>query len=228
MIIPDIHTNFVDAEANISKENPDNIVFLGDYFDKFIETYEDTQNTAYWLQESLKKENRIHLLGNHEMNYMTLNKTLKCGGYTTDKYNIVKQFDIQWDKMPLYCWVGDWLCSHAGLSWNFIKNENMERKALLDILEIANEDLKTIHDHTECNMFLQAGKSRGGELEYGGILWGDYSEFVDMPNEKQIFGHTPSTKVRHVKTELSEHICLDTHGKHYAIYENNKMTVKAV
>jgi len=164
------------------------------------------------------------------MNYITENKALKCGGYTRDKYNIIKQYDIDWNKMPLYCWVGDWLCTHAGLSHNFVKEENMERLALNDILDNATDCLKTIHDPTEANSFLQAGKSRGGELEYGGILWGDYSEFVDMANVKQIFGHTPNTKVRHVKTDLSEHYCIDTQGRHYAVYNSktDRMMVKVV
>lgn len=164
------------------------------------------------------------------MNYITENKTLKCGGYTKDKYNIIKQHEIEWEKMPLYCWVGDWLCTHAGLSWNFIKSENMEKLALEDILNNATAELKTLHDPTECNTFLQAGESRGGELEYGGILWGDYSEFVDIPNVKQIFGHTPNRNVRRLKTELSEHICLDTSGFNYAVYndKNEKMLVRSV
>ncbi len=224
LVIPDIHTNFVWAESIIMKHNPDNIIFLGDYFDKFYETLEDTHNTAYWLQESLKKKNRIHLIGNHDLNYMTENLSLKCGGYTKDKYNIVKQYDIEWGKMQLYCWCKKWLCTHAGLSMNFLKSNNLENKPLEDILQMATDSLKTIDDCGDDNIFLQAGEMRGSiENEYGGIVWCDYNEFADLPNLKQIFGHTPAKEVR----RKQNHICMDTQGKNYALYDvgSNQMWV---
>lgn len=161
---------------------------------------------------------------------MTLNESLKCGGYTKEKLSIVNQYQIDWKKMPLYCWVGDWLCTHAGLSQNFLKSNNLERLALNDILDLATDSLKTIDDCGDDNIFLQAGETRGGDFEYGGIVWCDYSEFVDLHNVKQIFGHTPNPKVRRVKNGITEHICLDTSGKNYAIYNDktDTMTVMRV
>ena len=43
LIIPDIHTRFDVAESFIDKERPDNVVFLGDYFDTFDDTLEITE-----------------------------------------------------------------------------------------------------------------------------------------------------------------------------------------
>ena len=64
---------------------------------------------------------------------------------------------------------------------------------------------------------------RGGIDQYSGILWCDYEEFKDIPDVKQIFGHT--------KGELRQtenHICLDTTLRNYAIYDHDKkeLTVK--
>ncbi|MFB5647777.1 MAG: hypothetical protein ACE5RO_06540, partial [Candidatus Nitrosomaritimum yanchengensis] len=77
--------------------------------------------------------------------------------------------------------------------------------------------------------FINAGKSRGGFNKTGGIIWCDYSEFVDIPNTKQIFGHTIDNKVRRVKNKkiCSEHICLDTVMRNYAVYQDGKMTIKS-
>ena len=59
IIIPDIHNDYFTAEKIIKKENPNKIIFLGDYFD---DTVKDLENTAKWLVKSLKQENRIHLI----------------------------------------------------------------------------------------------------------------------------------------------------------------------
>jgi len=157
--------------------------------------------------------------------------TLKCGGFTKDKYNIIKEYDIDWKKMPIYCWVGDWICTHAGISMNFLKSNNIHKLDMNEILQRANDSLLTIDNIGESNIFLQAGEMRGNlENEYGGILWCDYCEFEDVPNTKQIFGHTVSSTVRRLKSELAEHICIDTGGKHYAIYNSDtkSMTVMKI
>ena len=84
IIVPDIHNDYHTAKKIIKKENPDKIIFLGDYFDDFDDTIQDAENTAKWLKKSLKQENRIHLIGNHDLNYMTDNTNLKCAGYRID------------------------------------------------------------------------------------------------------------------------------------------------
>ena len=74
--------------------------------------------------------------------------------------------------------------------------------------------------------FLHVGFSRGGSNVIGGPLWCDYDEFVDVSGICQIFGHIPNHLVRHRKTKNSEHYCIDTKLRHYAIYQNGMMHVK--
>ncbi|MDH3313141.1 MAG: hypothetical protein OEM28_08345 [Nitrosopumilus sp.] len=45
LIIPDIHTKFGIAETIIVKESPDNVVFLGDYFDSLDDSRNCTSNS---------------------------------------------------------------------------------------------------------------------------------------------------------------------------------------
>jgi hypothetical protein len=90
-------------------------------------------------------------------------------------------------------------------------------------------DLENIDDENFEFKFMNAGKSRGGFSETGGIIWCDYNEFVDIPKTKQIFGHTRDNKVRRVKNKKidSEYICLDIVMRNYAVYQDGKMIIKS-
>ena len=124
IIIPDIHNDYLTAEKIIKKENPDRIVFLGDYFDDFHDIIQDAKNTAKWLKKSLQQENRIHLIGNHDLSYMADNPNLKCTGYRIEKHREIKKYHIDWNKLKIHCWIDDkWLCTHAGFSNDFFKQQ---------------------------------------------------------------------------------------------------------
>ncbi len=211
VIIPDIHTNFVDAEIIIEKEKPDKVVFLGDYFDDFDDTLEITEQTALWLKDSLEKPGRVHLLGNHDLSY--INTSYRCSGFSEGKLYAIKKSGVDLTKLKHFAWVDHWLCTHAGLSDTFYKMQG-EHVAIENLLDVYPKDYTSkLYD---CSYF------RGGSDPASGILWCDYSEFVDIPYLKQIFGHTKANHVR----QTENHICLDTGLHHYAVYKNNKMKVK--
>ena len=220
LIIPDIHNNYLDAELIISSECPDKTIFLGDYFDSFGDTLEQADQTAYWLSESIQKTDRIHLIGNHDLGYITDLSHLKCSGYTDQKKHVIDMRRIKWDKLKLYYFLDDWLCTHAGISKQFF--EHYGRTSLRDFMAQSSEDLSHINDTKYDHRFLQCGWSRGGQHEHGGILWCDYGEFEDIAGQKQIFGHTCRENVR----QTANHICLDTALTHYAVYQNKKMIIK--
>ena len=228
LIIPDIHTKFDIAEIFIDKEKPDNVVFLGDYFDTFDDTLEITEQTSLWLKDSLKKKNRIHLLGNHDLSYK--DTRFACSGFSEEKLIVLKKVRMDLTKLQHYCWVGDedgdgWLCTHAGLSkefYEFYKNkDNYDDESVNDFLARYCSDPKLQLRLYDC------GPSRGGQDDYGGIVWCDYFDFVDIPNTKQIFGHTRRAGLIHTEN----HICLDSGLQNYAVYEdddgNGKITIKS-
>lgn len=217
LIIPDIHTGYARAEAIIDFEEHDNIVFLGDYFDAFYDTLEDTRQVAEWLKNSLEQKNRLHLLGNHDLAYLDQNHL--CSGFTDKKLIVIKDTEVDLTKLIHYCWVGDWLCTHAGLSNNFFNAYNNYGKKVITFLH--EIDKKRLYD---------VSVERGGKNAFGGILWCDYAEFYDIDNLKQIFGHTKGDSVRHKHNlvEDSEHYCIDTGIKHYGIYysDTKEMIIK--
>ena len=145
LILADIHNEWNKAEKIIAHESPDKIVFLGDYFDDFGDDNAIAAKTAEWLLASLKQKNRIHIMGNHDTNYAFPHRSYKCSGYHISKdyaiNDVLKESD--WRKLPLYTWVGSWLCSHAGVHPHFyIKYSNGE--PFKDWLETTcNEALRT-------------------------------------------------------------------------------------
>lgn len=214
LIIPDIHTKFIDAESIIDYEKPDNIVFLGDYFDSLDDSPIIAEQVAQWLKQSLTKPNRIHLIGNHDITYMT-NGHQKCSGWNGAKQMFINHVGVNWNILQYYCWVGDWLCTHAGLSNEFYKAYSQNLK-VNEFLQKYSTDKKLRERLWDVSPF------RGGMNAFGGILWCDYEEFVDIPDLKQIFGHTHG-ELR----QTEKHICLDTFLEYYAVY-NGEMKVKKI
>jgi len=220
----------------IEKEKPGQVIFLGDYFDDYYDSYQEADNTATWLSKSIEQKKRIHLIGNHDLSYMTDNPKLKCSGYTRQKHDTIKRHEIDWKKLQLYYWLTDdslcdeWLCTHAGFSYTFY-SQMTKVKTPSNVLEFSDHDLENIDDLNYEHRFFQAGKARQGSANVGGILWCDYyEEFKPIPDLKQIFGHTPLPSPSHLKNNEinSEHICLDTALRHYAIYQNGEMQIKPV
>ena len=56
---------------------------------------------------------------------------------------------------------------------------------------------------------------------HAGIVWCDYTEFEDIPNVKQIFGHTRGN-IR----QTDNHICIDTELDYYAVYDSDLKIIK--
>lgn len=234
MIIPDIHNNWVDAEINISDECPDQIVFLGDYFDSYdMDTIEPTLATAYWLRDSVNKKNRIHLIGNHDLSYLTYG-ALQCAGYSIFKDRAIKSYmtkDI-WRKMKWYTWIDEtWLCTHAGLSKDFYLTYNDRMSQPLPVKTFLEKESERAWDtiDKDCkddHIFWHCSPSRGGIDPYSGILWCDFNEFKPLQPIKQIFGHTAGDFVR----QQGANYCIDTMGKNWAIYDDKDrtMTIKGV
>ena len=229
LILADIHNRWDKAEKIINHEAPDKIVFLGDYFDDFGDDFRIAKGTAEWLSTSLNAKNRIHLMGNHDTNYAFKHRSYKCSGYSQIKDFAINDVlnDSDWRRLPLYTWVGSWLCSHAGVHPHFyIKYSNSE--PFKDWLETTcNEALKAAFRNEPSLPILSAGQSRGGIEVYGGINWCDANEFAPIDGINQIFGHTPQRKPRWINkgsplTKLySQNLCLDiTHCNYYAIHDD--------
>jgi len=255
LIIPDIHHKWETAEKIIKAVNPDQTIFLGDYFDSFDENANDVNQTADWLVQSANNPSRIHLLGNHCMHYAFASKYFECSGYAQWKYFIINDIVKRdtWNKLKYFHVLDNtWLLTHAGLHEYFIptkiKNMVNDKPKMFDELK----DYLTsqiILGHRDQNWIFKAGQIRGGEQVYGGITWCDYREFKPMKQLHQIFGHTNNRNVRYNNIindievystkyddfsltienlndpNSSYNICIDTDLDHYAIWNGKCMKI---
>ena len=127
----------------------------------------------------MKDKNRIHLIGNHDLAY--LNQNHPCSGFSDNKLAVIKNSGVDLTKLIHYCWVGDWLCTHSGLSYEFYEAYAGSGENVNDFLENYSNDSELTSRLYDCSPY------RGGKKAFSGILWCDYEEFKDIPDTKQIF-----------------------------------------
>jgi UDP-2,3-diacylglucosamine pyrophosphatase LpxH len=120
--IPDIHgrTTWKDV---IEKENPDKIVFVGDYFDSFdISGINQIQNFKDII-EFKKSSNKevILLIGNHDLHYFSSIGNTGTSGFQPTMFQSINKV-IEENKHYLQmCHIHDnFLFSHAGISQRWL------------------------------------------------------------------------------------------------------------
>lgn len=207
LIIPDLHHKWEKAEKIIAAVKHDDIVFLGDYFDDFNDTPDMVQDTADWLVGSVNKPNRVHLFGNHDIQYAFVYRKFQCAGYAQWKYfSIYDTVESKiWDKVKFYHVLDNtWLLTHAGLHKSFMldsisKLKNDRAAFFKELSEYLDHEIRDgfryiAEGHIKPCIF-GAGHARFGSSPVGGVLWCDYNEeFGPVDGLNQIVGHTPQGK----------------------------------
>jgi hypothetical protein len=203
LIIPDLHHRWEYAERIIAAVGADVNILLGDYYDDFNDTPEMVRDTCEWLEASVEKSNRIHLVGNHDIHYMYPYRNFQSSGYEQWKYFIIRDMVPQavWDKLAWFHILDDrWLLSHAGLQAhhvpnnisNFTGNQSEKIKRVAEWLNTTILDGLRNGATGENSWIFHAGIARYGNQRIGGIIWCDHSkEFVPSSGLWQIYGHTP-------------------------------------
>ena len=224
LILSDIHHKWEKAEKIIKAETPDKIVFLGDYQDDFGDDYRVAAETAEWLAGSLEQKNRIHIMGNHDVSYAFTQRSYKCSGYEAGKDYAISEIlkESDWRKLPLYTWVGSWLCSHAGVHKYFYTKYGSGKEFKTWLADTCDEALNNAFESKPALPILRAGRSRGGIELHGGIDWCDVDEFEPIDGVNQIFGHTPLRKPTWLISQDNSDIQLDTKNCNYHVVQNTK------
>lgn len=223
LCIGDIHNRWVAAEAIASKyEATHTIVFVGDYYDNFHDTAIDADQTARWLKKSLTMPNRIHLMGNHDINYDYRNarnsgQVYHCSGYSPAKDDAINRImtNEDWDKIKMAHFENGFWFSHAGFHPFWFGNPvtGMTNESIQKKLDMIDQDIK---DRTYSNELCGAGRCRGGIHRVGGLLWRDqYQEsytgeyWNDNSGIKQVSGHTPMRKGIDIEETRNKGLCID-------------------
>lgn len=223
LIIPDIHQRIDLVERIISKEkNVDEWIYLGDYFDNKEESIKDVERTALWLKSSLCRRNTFHILGNHDLHY----RWPKCPWHITAGHSPEKQAVIDsiithadWQRTLFAVERGRWWLSHAGLHPNIFVHpvfgwDASRTWGMFHYAEFAAH-AGSRHPITENN----------GESDLFNPFKLRWWNFIPIPGVNQIVGHTAKKEPCFLTTDSSENIMLDTRLQHYAILENNSVTV---
>jgi hypothetical protein len=198
LVIGDVHNKITEVEEIVkSFEKTHRILFVGDYFDDFHDTPYHAINVAKWLKESLQDPNRIHLLGNHDLQYSHWSNTgnhkkiYYCAGYDVNKDAAICRVlePRDWEKVKLWHQDQGWVFSHAGFHpyWFSHPINGMDH-----IPKLMEEAKKELEDRMPSKTLWAAGLCRGGSHPAGGLLWCDHlREHSPIENFKQIYGHTP-------------------------------------
>ncbi len=225
LIVPDIHDKISPLETNLQdldKEyNFDKIIFLGDYFDSFWGDHHVAEKTAYWLIKSIEDPKRIHLVGNHDIPYMSNYPAYRCPGTTPDKQKIIRDKDINWDKLYAAYHHQGYVFSHAGFAPELIGNLTGEEAVAYANDQFHNRVLKDEFS----SLFLPGG--RMGHDRAGGITWLNweeyheigyhcYEEFEPVKQFNQIVGHSIDTKIR----QNQGNFCIDCQLRYLIMIED--------
>jgi hypothetical protein len=203
--IGDIHNHWVEAEQVASLYDRTHLViFTGDYFDDFGDTAQDAIQTAKWLKQSLDKPNRIHLMGNHDINYSYLNylkddsghiqNIYNCSGYNMTKDDAINRImtNEDWDKIKLAHFANGIWFTHAGIHPQWFEHpvKGMDNTVIQSKIDKATENYK---NRTWNEIIGAVGRCRGGSHKVGGILWcDDFQEGHVSKGLRQVYGHTPT------------------------------------
>jgi hypothetical protein len=120
----------------ITKENPDRVIFIGDYFDSFdIEPAEQMFNFKEIIALKERGEHEvIMLVGNHDFHYYPGGETYS--GYRAGSAPAIRQLlEENKDHLQMCYQLDDILCSHAGIGHNWlVEQEKYESGSIADFV----------------------------------------------------------------------------------------------
>ena len=124
VVIGDVHGRSL-WKLIVNTENPDRIVFIGDYFDSFDINTADQLNNMLDILEYKKNSGKevILLIGNHDHHYFPeIGYTGTSGYQRVGKFQIEPVLDTNRDQFQMAYEMDGYLFTHAGVSSVFMDN----------------------------------------------------------------------------------------------------------
>jgi hypothetical protein len=225
LVLGDPHGKWWCIEDIYHRENPDEVIILGDYFDSF-NIYPEEQRDCYDKIINLRREHIskkkgnkfIMLIGNHDFHYMDENFG-RCSGWNPSTCSLAMfRLCRDWDKGILnFCYVDEinmTIYSHAGVSKNWfdswIKSKNLG-------------DINTIETKAFCFTYKEGGNSYGSS-SWNSPLWIRPEGLIKSPYKdnngniwNQVFGHTEKNVPMIIEIDNSKFYDLDCISRNYMI-----------
>lgn len=232
LIVSDVHQDVDKLEKIIKHENADINLCLGDWFDShFYDSDAACEQTAIYLKNFVANPKNITLFGNHDLHYFFNNRYAYCSGYSNRKQDVIDQV-FRKDKQEViskfkwFTFVDEFLCTHAGLSRDFLSPIISSNESLCEYLHGQAQDcnIKLLSDLP--HWFYGAGRSRGGSQNKGGLVWLDFDhEFGPIEGISQIVGHTYRKQSRVTRYRGTDNYCIDTNLHQWITISNNNFQI---
>jgi len=213
----------------IAKENPDRVVFIGDYFDSFdIGGAEQMHNFKEIIEfkEQAKDKEVIMLIGNHDFHYYPGGETYS--GYQHGAAPAIRQLlEENKDHLQMCYQLDNILCSHAGIGHNWLVEQEKYEKGV-DPGTIADY-VNAIWNH-QPNHFMFYGFDPYGDNKTQTPIWirplslmsGNKETFL-KDDYIQIVGHTGVKHIDMGKATGGRYYFIDAIDiGQYLIYENGE------
>jgi predicted phosphodiesterase len=169
IVLGDIHGKGI-WQFIVQKENPDKIIFIGDYFDSFDIPYLDQmynfKQIVHYTRTSGKEV--ILLTGNHDVHYQrwAIEARENYSGFQAIHANdICQELQLNEDIMQMAYKMDNFLFTHAGITQTW-----------LELMEVENDEnmVDAINDIAKFKprMFAFGAIGRGGWVDsYGDNIW---------------------------------------------------------
>lgn len=234
VIIPDVHHRVAAVDTILSFEKPDRTIFLGDWFDDFNDHCGHSAATANWLVRRMESNSRdIFLWGNHDLAYAFPSGETINEGHTYLKEAVIREIVRRqhWERFKWYHYENNWLFSHGGLSRYHVGNIANIPGWLAGQAKQADFAVRG----SKLHWFYRPGYRSGDYVDEGGLIWSRPRQFRPVSGLNQMFGHTPCNepllieKGDHIDYDfVGENYCIDTHMRHYAVFDGSAVTIKAI
>lgn len=227
LILGDIHGRTCWKDI-IKKEQPDHVIFLGDYVTthEHVSAEQQVQNFNDILDYKMKHPDTIMLTGNHDCQMMGY-PWAEMTGWDAHLYHLLKE-DYFKDKMLEFAQIAyvddNIIYSHAGISDYWLKQVVCLEKPE-DVCNLSPNELFGY------NYLTGYGEGYGNSISQSPIWIRPIALTKSVLNGyTQVVGHTPIERIVNIKDinpECAENIYLcDKLPDQYLIRENNQFIVK--
>ena len=231
LVIGDIHGKTIWKDI-IEKEIPDEVVFIGDYFDNWENSPAVEQIDNFNNIVDFKKSNicpTTILIGNHDFQYMR-GIDNKCSGYQSVNRTDIELalYNAEEHIQACYNYHGH-LFSHAGVSYSWLKDNEWDENQPVE--EFVNDLFKY-----KPRSFYFVGPNPYGNNPNESPLWirpkaleNDIVENKFQFKYCQIVGHTAKNSIEYTLSGAMWYVdCLDNHHEYMVIHKKEALMYKEI
>ena len=211
----------------VASENPDRVIFIGDYFDSFdntaVEQMHNFKEIIDWKQSGQSEV--IMLIGNHDYHYMR-GVSQYYSGYQAGARPAIEQLLYEnRQHMQMAYGMGGFIFSHAGVSMDWLQAHGYDNES--NLIDWINDMWKY-----KPNVFGFAGRDPYGDSKISSPIWiRPYS--LQQANRDtlrdqfiQVVGHTTQGKIdTEGKSTGGRYYYIDTLGTsgEYMVINNDEI-----